>query len=70
MSLVLIASNITDPNREKLLREDGTSDYVVEVSINRESFIWIGKIENHIREEGAAKLLRLIADKIDGHTSG
>ncbi len=67
MALIIIAQNITDPETHALVREDGTSLYDVEVSVNRERFIWCGKIDNHKRDDGAAKLLRLIADKMDEH---
>jgi hypothetical protein len=63
MSLIVIANNLVDD----LARPDGTADYDVEVSVNRRKFIWCGKIKNHVRDEGAAKLLRLIADEIDAH---
>lgn len=65
MSLILIARNI-GPD---LAREDGTADYDVEVSINRKSYIWAGQINGHIREQGAAVLLRKIADAIDQHSA-
>ncbi len=65
MSLIVIAQNITDPETHALVREDGTSLYDVEVSINRKKFIWCGKIDNHKRDDGAAALLRRIADKME-----
>lgn len=66
MSLIVIANNISDPiNKKSLVKEDGTADYDVEVSLNRRLFIWTGEIKNYKRDEGAANLLRLIADKID-----
>jgi hypothetical protein len=46
-------------------KPDGTSDYDVEVSIN--SRVIFGRhITGHIRADGAADLLRLIADAMDG----
>ena len=76
MSLVILAQNITDQrigtgdepldqSQLALSRDNGTADYDVEVSINRRRFIWVGKIKNHVRAEGASKLLRLIADAMD-----
>ena len=76
MSLIILARNITDErigtgnepldqSQLALSRDDGTADYDVEVSINQRKYIWVGKIKNHVRVEGAPKLLRLIADAID-----
>lgn len=61
MSLIVIAHNVTPD----LARPDGTADYEVEVSVNRKRFLWIGKVLNHRRASGAAKLLRRIAKEMD-----
>ena len=59
--LILLARNLTGT------KENGTSDYDVEVSINQKQYVWCGTIKGHVRDDGAAKLLRLIADEIDNH---
>lgn len=53
--LIVLAHNITGT------KEDGTSDYNVEVRIN-ERPIFMSKIKGHPRNSGAAQLLRRIAD--------
>ena len=63
MSLILIANNLVP----ELEREDGTADYDVEVSINRRAYIWCGKIEGHVRDEGAIKLLKLVIEAMEAH---
>jgi hypothetical protein len=63
MSLIVIAQNVTGDGQ--LNRPDGTSDYQVEVSVNRERLVWIGKVERHVREEGAAALLKRIAAQME-----
>lgn len=61
--MILNAVNVTPRG---LLEKDGLSDYDVWVGIN-ERCVWRGKIEGHVRAEGAAKLLRLIAEAMDCH---
>lgn len=61
--LIVTATNVTG---EKLARKDGTSDYDVWVGINQHC-IWLGPIKGHIRDAGAAVLLRKIADSMDVH---
>ena len=67
--LIVTAVNVTqDKHTNRVLeREDGTSDYVVEVAINSAPPIFSGYIANHVRKDGAADLLRLIADKMDSN---
>jgi len=62
--LILTAENITDKKKRLVVRGDGTADYDVWVGIN-EHCIWRGKIKRHIRETGAASLLRLIAGEME-----
>jgi hypothetical protein len=57
------AVNVT--GNRKLQRADGTADYNVEVAINSAPPIWRGSIHGHKRKEGAAALLRHIADHMD-----
>jgi hypothetical protein len=59
--LILHAGNVTG---EALERADGTAEYAVWVGINHHC-IWRGRIERHLRKEGAARLLRLIADAME-----
>lgn len=56
MSLVVIAQNISNLAPE--------SEYDVEVSVNRRRFIFTGRVA-HTRADGAATLLRKIADAMD-----
>lgn len=60
--LILTATNITGEG--KLQRKDGTSDYKVWVGINQFR-IWEGFLRGHVRKEGAAVLIRKIADEMD-----
>ncbi len=60
--LIVTAENVTGDR--KLARADGTADYEVWVGINQH-LIWRGSLNGHQRSAGAAKLLRLIADKMD-----
>lgn len=50
------------------LEQDGKADYVVVVHLNYHKTIWAGTIKSHVRTEGAAKLLRLIADAMEKKT--
>lgn len=59
--LIVTALNITGGNGE---REDGTADYAVEVAINNQRPIWAGLVNRHVRKNGAAALLELIAAKM------
>ena len=45
-------------------RPDGTADYDVWVGINHH-MIRKGSVNGHVRSDGGAKLLRLIADRMD-----
>lgn len=58
--LIVTAANVT----ENLQREDGIADYRVQVNINYTP-IWKGEVNGHVRDEGAAALLRRIADTMD-----
>lgn len=63
--LIVTAQNVTKvKGKPTLLRKDGTADYDVWVGIN-EYRIWSGKIYRHVREAGAPKLLRLIANQME-----
>ena len=42
----------------------GTADYDAWVGINHH-MIWKGSVNGHVRSDGGAKLLRLIADRMD-----
>lgn len=57
--LIVYAHNLTGT------KEDGTSDYAVEVNVNKSRIIFQGQVKNHIRAAGASVLLRLIADEMD-----
>ena len=62
--LILTATNVTDPATRTLARADGTADYDVWAGINQH-MIWRGTITGHVRSDGGAKLLRLIADAME-----
>lgn len=69
--LILTATNITAERarpgkcgKSVLARKNGTSDYDVWVGINSHC-LYHGRIVNHVRAAGAAKLLRLIADEME-----
>jgi hypothetical protein len=69
--LIVTATNVTHERckpgktgKPVLARKDGTADYDVWVGINHHC-IWHGSLKGHRRDAGAAKLLRLIADKMD-----
>lgn len=67
--LILTVQNIT---KGGLKRPDGGADYDYWLGVNR-TCIAKGTIRNHKRSEGAAKLLRLVADDVDrreGHDHG
>jgi hypothetical protein len=55
---ILLAHNRTGT------KEDGTSDYNVEIRVN-ERIIAMMRVEGHIRDSGGAELLRRIADQWD-----
>lgn len=59
--LIITAHNVSGGNGTK---EDGTADYDVKVRIN-EQVIWSGPVTRHVRNAGAAVLLRKIADRMD-----
>ena len=59
--LMVNALNVTGASGE---RSDGTADYIVHVKVNSR-IIWGGTIKNHLRKDGAAQLLRLIADNME-----
>lgn len=61
--LIVTALNVTGGGGQ---REDGMSDYLVEVAINHQPPIFKGSVNNHFRANGAATLLRRIADRMDG----
>ena len=61
---ILTATNVTDLANRTLARSDGTADYDVWVGINQH-MIWRGSINGHVRSDGGAKLLRLIADAME-----
>jgi hypothetical protein len=56
--LIILAHNTTGT------KEDGTSDYDVELRINKRTFAEV-QVKGHIRAHGAAPLLRMIADQMD-----
>lgn len=60
--LILTACNVTAPG--VLADEKGKSNYDVWVGINHHQ-IWGGPINGHTRADGAAALLRKIADALD-----
>lgn len=60
--LIITATNVTP--LDVLARSDGTADYDVSVGLNRRT-IWRGSVNGHKRADGAATLLRLIADRMD-----
>lgn len=59
MALIVVAVNKSN------LAE--ISDYNVHVSINDQHTIFAGRITGHRRTDGAAELLRRIADEMDAH---
>jgi hypothetical protein len=59
---IVTAQNVTGNNR--LSRPDGTAKYCVWVGINQHC-IFKGTIDNHVRDDGGAKLLRLIAEEME-----
>lgn len=59
--MIATATNVTT---EGLTNSEGLSDYDVWVGINHHK-IWAGKVEGHVRKNGAATLLRLIADRME-----
>lgn len=59
--LILTAHNVSGGVGTK---PDGTADYDVWVGINQVR-IWGGKVTGHLRNAGAAVLLRKIADRMD-----
>lgn len=59
--LICTATNVTPGG---LARCDGTADYEVWVGINHHR-IWAGEIKRHVRDKGAAELLRIIATRMD-----
>jgi hypothetical protein len=58
---ILLAHNRTGT------KPDGTSDYAVEARINDRTIVQLS-IKGHVRDSGAANLLRLIADAWDKQT--
>lgn len=56
--LIVLAHNTTGT------KDDGTSDYNVELRVNERTFARV-KVSGHIRASGAAELLRRIADQMD-----
>jgi hypothetical protein len=64
MAFILIAVNITEGGTT---REGGLSDYNVEARINDRMLVRL-KVKGHVRDSGAAQLLRLIADAWDKET--
>jgi hypothetical protein len=65
--LILTAGNITDTVNMKL-EKGGLANYTVWVGINHHQ-IWAGPIKGHVRADGAAELLRKIADAMDKEES-
>ena len=63
--LIVLAHNITEGNGTK---KDGTSDYDVHVKVNNDYTVWSGQVTDHVRANGAAPLLRKIADAMDRGT--
>jgi len=59
--LIFTAHNVTPSG---LAREDGTADYECTLWINQ-TRIWSGSVNGHIRNQGAAALLRLAAERMD-----
>jgi hypothetical protein len=64
--LILTAGNIAGDG--KLSDEKGFAKYDVWVGVNHQQ-IWAGKIDEHLRSNGASGLLRAIADAIDSKQS-
>lgn len=62
--LYVFAHNVTGGKGN---RKDGTADYDVQVNIN-EKCLWRGSVNGYLREQGAAMLLRVIADKMAAAT--
>lgn len=63
--LILTASNITGEGK---LEKNGLANYTVWIGVNYHQ-IWSGPINGHIRNNGAAELLRKIADAMDNEES-
>jgi hypothetical protein len=63
--LILTAGNVTGYGQ---LEKDGLADYTVWVGVNYRQ-IWAGPVKGHVRANGAAELLRRIADHMDGYVS-
>jgi hypothetical protein len=63
--LILTAGNVTGDGQ---LEKDGLADYTVWVGVNYRQ-IWSGPVKGHVRTNGAAELLRRIADHMDGYVS-
>jgi hypothetical protein len=63
--LLITAGNVTGQGQ---LEKDGLANYTVWVGINRYQ-IWSGPVNGHIRDEGAAELLRRIAEAMDNQKS-
>lgn len=61
--LIITAGNVTG-NGE--LEKDGLANYTVWVGVNHYQ-IWGGLVNGHIRANGAAELLRKIADAMDAN---
>lgn len=59
--LIITALNVTGGDGTK---SDGTADYEVCAGVNDRCF-WKGTVTGHIRNAGAAVLLRKIADRMD-----
>lgn len=58
--LIVLAHNETGT------KADGTSDYAVEVRINERPIAKVN-VHGHVRDSGAAQLLRKIADAMDAN---
>src|SRR5882672_5268803 len=63
--LILTAGNVTGPGQ---LEKEGLANYIVWIGVNNRQ-IWAGPVNEHIRAEGASKLLRKIADAMDNNRS-
>ncbi len=67
--LIITAQNVTNASGQ---REDGAADYAVWIGVNHRQ-IWAGRVDGHVRAEGAGALLRRIADGMaanDGDAPG
>lgn len=60
--LIILAHNTTGKTK------GGTSDYDVQVKVNDDYTIWAGTVKGHVRANGAAPLLRKIADAMERGT--